>query len=133
MVKVQHNSAAREGNHAVDASVKAREMIIDLCGERGWNDTRESWFARGARRVGTITARRVRAIFHNEPIRLSANEYLDIERAYVRAHAALEKVSSLARSQDVRESGGLGGSSGQANPREHAGAGPAARSDEEGR
>src|SRR5688500_11610458 len=48
------------------ATVRANEMLIEVCGPRGWNDTRESWLARGARAIG-IKPRRARALFYQEP------------------------------------------------------------------
>jgi len=42
-----------------------RDMLIEACGIRGWNDTRESWLARGARICG-ISPRQARRIFYRE-------------------------------------------------------------------
>lgn len=86
---------------AVSAVEIARDMLCELSGPRGWNDTRESWLARGARRAG-LTLRRARAIFYQEPIRLEADEYLGIERAYAAASRAVAAVSHLARESNVR-------------------------------
>ena len=85
----------------VSATVRARDMLCDLSGPRGWNDTRESWLARGARKAG-LSVRRARALFYAEPIRLSADEYLAIERAYATAHESLAALSILASHADVR-------------------------------
>ncbi|HQS14995.1 MAG TPA: hypothetical protein PLV46_05020 [Reyranella sp.] len=86
---------------AVSATVRARDMLCDLSGPRGWNDTRESWLSRGARRAG-LSLRRARAIFYQEPIRLDADEYLAIERAHQNAHAAVATLQSLASDADLR-------------------------------
>lgn len=86
---------------AVSAVEIARDMLCELSGPRGWNDTRESWLARGARRAG-LTLRRARAIFYQEPIRLEADEYLQIERTWKAASQAVETASDLARDADVR-------------------------------
>lgn len=56
---------------------------------------------RGARKAG-LSVRRARALFYAEPIRLSADEYLAIERAYATAHESLAALSILARDADVR-------------------------------
>lgn len=86
---------------AVSAVEIARDMLCELSGPRGWNDTRESWLARGARRAG-LTLRRARAIFYQEPIRLEADEYLAIKRAHQSAYAAVEEVQHLVRDADLR-------------------------------
>lgn len=86
---------------AVTAVVRARDMLCELSGPRGWNDTRESWLSRGARRAG-LSLRRARAIFYCEPIRLEADEYLGIERAWADAGAAVETLQHLARGANVR-------------------------------
>jgi hypothetical protein len=86
---------------AVSATVRARDMLCDLSGPRGWNDTRESWLARGARKAG-LSARRARALFYAEPIRLSADEYLAIEKAYEIARDSLATISALARDADAK-------------------------------
>jgi hypothetical protein len=86
---------------AVTAVVKARDMLCDLAGPRGWHDTRESWLARGARKAG-LSLRRARAIFYQEPIRLDADEYLQIEQAYSDARSALAALSVLARDAEAR-------------------------------
>ena len=85
---------------AVTAVVRARDMLCDLAGPRGWHDTRESWLARGARKAG-LSLRRARAIFYQEPIRLDADEYLQIEQAYSDARASLATLSILARDAEA--------------------------------
>lgn len=86
---------------AVSAVEIARGMICDLAGPRGWNDTREAWLARGARKAGT-TLRRARALFYQEPIKLGADEYLQIERAWQSAHAAMAQMVAMAGEPDLR-------------------------------
>lgn len=88
-------------NPSVSAVELSRARLCDLCGPRGWNDTRESWLARGARKAG-LTLRRARALFYSEPIRLDADEYLAIERAYAAARASVEAISTLASNADLR-------------------------------
>jgi hypothetical protein len=80
----------------MSATVRANEMLRVVCGPRGWNDTRESWLARGARAVG-LSPRRARALFYQEPIRLSADEYIAIERAWEGATQAMAASDDLAR------------------------------------
>lgn len=83
------------------AVVRAHDMLINICGPRGWNDTRESWLARGARRA-RLSLRRAKAIFYQEPIRLTADEYVAIQEAYEAAYASLASVSNLARAPHLR-------------------------------
>jgi len=101
MAEFQHKRSEYKEKSAVSASARARDMLCELSGPRGWNDTRESWLARGARRVG-LSLRRARAIFYQEPIRLTADEYLGIENAWKAAGAALATLSDMARDADVR-------------------------------
>jgi hypothetical protein len=86
---------------AVTAVVKAHDMLIDLCGPRGWNDTRESWLTRGARKA-RLSLRRARAIFYQEPIKLTADEYIAIQEAFEASNAALATAASLASDADLR-------------------------------
>ena len=101
MSEFPNKSSGFQEKSAVSATVRARDMLCDLSGPRGWNDTRESWLARGARRAG-LSIRRARAIFYQEPIRLDADEYLAIERAYQTAHAAVAALEPLARDAALR-------------------------------
>jgi hypothetical protein len=96
MSEVSKKSYAIQEKPAVNAATKARSMLIDLSGPRGWNDTRESWLEKGARRA-SLTLRRARAIFYNEKLKLSADEYLNIEAAYNAAQVALGQAELLAR------------------------------------
>ena len=102
--KSKKPSAFQEGP-TVSAVEVARDMLCELSGQRGWHDTRESWLARGARRAG-LSLRRARAIFYNEKIRLDADEYLGIERAWQSASASLATLSNMASAANVRRSGG---------------------------
>lgn len=92
----------------MSATVRANEMLREVCGPRGWNDTRESWLARGARAIG-MSPRRARALFYQEPIRLSADEYIAIQEAYEAAQQSMETLSNLAREADVRADRRSGG------------------------
>lgn len=103
----------------MSAATRARDMLCDLSGPRGWNDTRESWLARGARKAG-LSIRRARAIFYQEPIRLDADEYLAIERAHQTAYAAVAALQSLASDAAIRarqaDAGAGGGTDGDGGP-----------------
>lgn len=107
------------------ATTVAREMLCCLCGDRGWHDTRESWLAKGARAAG-LTIRRARGIFYNEPIKLSADEYLAIQAAYDRASEALASLSQMARDAALQAGDEVGARSpigesprGRENPQAH--------------
>lgn len=113
MIKRLEISPRSAEQSPVSAESRARAMLCDLAGQRGWHDTRESWLARGARKAG-ITLRRAKALFYEEPLRLTANEYLGIEHAHKTAHAALAALSVLARHEDVCPGQGDGARSGEA-------------------
>jgi hypothetical protein len=98
--KQKSPSQIKERTAAMTATARANEMLRDVCGPRGWNDTRESWLARGARIIG-MSPRRARALFYQEPIRLSADEYIAIQQAYEAAQQSMETLSDLARHADV--------------------------------
>jgi hypothetical protein len=83
-----------------DALTIARHRVEALAAPIGWHDTKESRRARAARAIGT-TVRRVRAILAGEKLRLSADEYFAIERAWERAHVAVASISRMARHADV--------------------------------
>jgi hypothetical protein len=94
------SSSESKEKSAVTAVVKAHDMLIDLCGPRGWNDTRESWLTRGARKA-RLSLRRAKAIFYQEPIKLTADEYIAIQEAFEAANASLAALSHLAGEADV--------------------------------
>lgn len=94
---MRERSAKVAGNAAMsDAITIARMRVEALAMPAGWHDTKESRRARVARMIGT-TARRVRAILSGERIRLTADEYVAIERAWEAATAALATDAGLAR------------------------------------
>jgi hypothetical protein len=75
-------------------------------GPLDWNSNKESWRAKTARKIklatGTLSPRRVRAILSNtEKVRLTADEYVAIEQAWVAAGGCMEAFSDLAREADV--------------------------------
>ena len=89
-------------NTAMSDAISVARMRVELLAlPIGWHETKESRRARVARKIGT-TARRVRAILAGEKIRLAADEYLAIERAYLASGAALASLSALARDADIR-------------------------------
>lgn len=90
-----------------DAISIARQRVEFLAQPTGWHDTKESRCRRVARMVGT-TARRIRALLGGEKLRLRADEYLAIERAWESAHVAVAKIQHLAGDADLRLRGGFG-------------------------
>lgn len=98
--RTEKRSESKEKS-AVTAVVKAHVMLIGLCGPRGWNDTRESWLTRGAKRA-RLSLRRAKAIFYQEPIKLTADEYIAIQEAYDAATSSVAALSGLASDAEIR-------------------------------
>jgi len=93
-----------------DAMTIARDRVETLALPKGWHETKDARRARVARLIGT-TARRVRSILAGEKMRLTAEEYLAIERAWESAHASVATISALgshAALQLGRSHGALG-------------------------
>jgi hypothetical protein len=92
--KSNKRSGVEKMSTAVPANERARAMIIALAGQRSWSDTREAWLARVARSVA-LSPRRIRAIFYQEPIRLSADEYISIQSRFARLDLDIETADAL--------------------------------------
>jgi len=76
------SSIPAKGSAMSAALDRVRPMLVALGGPRQWDDTKDHWRNRLARKVG-INARRVRAILsNNEDVRLSADEFLHIEARF---------------------------------------------------
>lgn len=110
------------GNSAMSAALeRVRPMLVALGGPRSWDDTKDHWRNRLARKVG-INARRVRAILsRNEDVRLSADEYLSIEAQFRARVADLDRrleedLQALAGSHGPSPDG-ASGAGGAPNPR----------------
>ncbi len=81
------SSKPAKGSAMSAALERVRPMLVAIGGPRRWDDTKDHWRNRLARKVN-INARRVRAILsNNEDVRLSADEFLSIE-AQFRARVA---------------------------------------------
>lgn len=79
----------------IDTLDDARRCIIAAGGPREWNDTRESWLARAAWRLG-ITAGRATSIFYRKVSDLPAREYLElVQRAAALEQSARERRESI--------------------------------------
>ena len=102
----------------MSATVRARMMLIEAAGPREWSDTREAWIARGARFLG-ISYRRAKKLFYEEPLKLGADEYHEIERNYATATQAVAALSHLARESNVSlgRSAGVAGGGGEGEGR----------------
>lgn len=82
-------SSKSAGDSAMSAALeRIRPMLVAIGGPRSWDDTKDHWRNRLARKVG-INARRVRAILSGEKIRLSADEYINIESRFVALDARI--------------------------------------------
>ena len=88
--RLQSSVSVLQKDCKVSAVAKARSMFVEVCGPRDWSDTRESWLARGARRVG-MSVRRARSLFYQQPLKLSADEYFSIEERYLARFRALDE------------------------------------------
>jgi len=97
---------------AVSALDRVRPMLVAIGGPRSWDDTKDHWRNKLARKVG-INARRVRAILsNNEDVRLSADEYLSIEARFRALGERLEDdLRSLSSKDGAADAGprGAGG------------------------
>ncbi len=85
---------------------RAREMVLALGGPIRWGETKERIREKCAWKLNHLSSvvfslRRVRAILSNEKIRLEADEYFAIERAWERANQAVASLSRLARDADL--------------------------------
>lgn len=76
---------------AYSAIEKVRPMLAAIGGPRAWDDTKDHWRNKLARKVG-ISARRIRAILSGtEEVRLTADEYLSIEAQFQARLAELDR------------------------------------------
>lgn len=55
-----------------------RDLLAFAAGPRGWNDTRDSWLARGARALG-IDFSRARNVWYGKTRRVEASEFLNVK------------------------------------------------------
>ena len=85
-------------------STDARELLCGVAGPRSWSDTRDSWLARAARRLGFSFARtrnifygRARIIRAEEWMRLN-EEFTALNESAARRLGALHDLDSMARS-----------------------------------
>jgi hypothetical protein len=67
-----------------------RALVIVAGGERHWNDTRESWLARAAWRLG-ITPGRAASLFYGKARAIRADEYLLLRARAATLHHAAER------------------------------------------
>lgn len=105
-------SAGSSAMSAVSALERIRPMLVAIGGPRSWDDTKDHWRNRLARKVG-INARRIRAILSaSEKVTLSADEYLNIEARFRALDErlqedlrALDAEAGLSSPGEVRASG----------------------------
>lgn len=79
----------------------ARRMLIEICGARTWNQTRQAWIAKGAALLGW-KYRRAAALFYREARRIEHDEYvqletrlLDLEQKQAAREAHLHEIHAL--------------------------------------
>lgn len=74
----QHKSC--RGQHMFDVALKSAEMVGAIAGPREWNDTREAWLARAARRLGW-NYWRTRNVWLKR-VELSASEWIHLQAIF---------------------------------------------------
>jgi hypothetical protein len=83
-----------------------RQEVIWVCGPRRETDTRESWFARGARRCG-VGWRQLKALFHREVTdpKYSIGERVKSAAAQARTEALqhAEQLERMARGMECAD------------------------------
>jgi hypothetical protein len=106
------SSKPAKGSAMSAALSQARLMLVAIGGPRSWDDTKDHWRNRLARKVD-MNARRVRSILSNEPMKLSADEYFRIEARFnalderLGGHLrALDAAAGPSPSRPVRTGGG---------------------------
>jgi hypothetical protein len=65
--------------HNMNVADDARLMVAAIAGERAWGDTRQSWLARAARRLGWPYSR-TRGVFYRRVV-VRADEWLELNEA----------------------------------------------------
>ena len=115
-------SSKSAGSSAMSAALeRVRPMLVAIGGPRAWDDTKDHWRNKLARRIG-INSRRVRAILSGtEKVSLSADEYLSIEAQFRARVADLDRrleedLQALAGSHGDAPDG-TSGAGGAPNPR----------------
>lgn len=109
--------------------IEAQQMLKEVAGPRAWSDTRQSWLARAARRLGFSYARtsniyygRARIIRAEEWIRLN-DEAEQLKKSAQQRQEALHDLDLLARAavaargEAARPMGVERGKPGEAGPR----------------
>jgi len=86
-------------------SAQARDLLCAIAGPRGWNDTRQAWLAKAARRLG-FGHRRTKAIFYGEARVISADEWCvlqetlaELTRSAAARQGTIHELEILARSR----------------------------------
>lgn len=70
----QKSTKSCQDEHKMDYASHASTMVALIAGQRGWNDTRESWLARAARRLG-FSYSRTRSLYYQRARIISAQEW----------------------------------------------------------
>lgn len=75
---------------SLEMASAARDLLCAIAGPRGWNDTRESWLAGAARKLG-FGYRRTRAIFYGEARIIRAEEWQRLNDEFAALNASAER------------------------------------------
>src|SRR5688500_10045598 len=78
---------------AADVRDVVRRDIAWVAGERGWRTTRESWLAEAARKLGHPFGR-IRSIWYDRRVRLTAAEYLSLKARVADLRAQHERLEA---------------------------------------
>jgi hypothetical protein len=78
---------------AADVRDAVRRDIAWVAGKRDWNTTRESWLAEAARKLGHPFGR-IRSIWYDRRVRLSAAEYLSLKARVATLRAQHERLEA---------------------------------------
>lgn len=86
---MKSNNASGGSSVMSELAVEMKNAVIALAGERRWNETRQRWLERAARRAG-ITYRSARALFYCEPHQPRAAVLHKVRAAVERKNKSLE-------------------------------------------
>ena len=90
----------RQVSYSPEAIVsEARDLLAFAAGPRGWDDTRESWLARGAKRLG-VEFSRAWNIWYGKTRRMEAAEFLNLRYAAERLREQNERTKAMVADTD---------------------------------
>lgn len=104
---VERFNKSCQDSHKMSVATEAREMVAAIAGPRGWQDTRESWLSKAARRLG-FSYPRTRSIFYERARVISAEEWItlnkklaDLTSAATARQGEIDALQALSRTADA--------------------------------